>query len=266
MSFLANRHPLVFAHRGGCALGPENTIAAFDLGRAAGADGLELDVHLSSDGISVVCHDDLLDRTTDSTGPIQARTAADLARVDAGHRYADGAGQFPFRGLGIGIPILRDVLFRYRDMVIIVEMKEDSAEIGRAVAAEVRAADAVERVCAAGYGQRSLDAARAALPEMATSASRPEAQWAVYRSIAGLPVRRAPYNAFQVPETAGWLRIISPRFIRHAHDAGRRIQAWTIDDEPDMRRLLGWGVDGLISNRPDVAVRVRDAFVRSVRL
>lgn len=261
-SFLSNSHPLVFAHRGGCALGPENTIAAFDLGRAAGADGLELDVHMSSDGVIVVCHDDLLDRTTNANGPIQGRTAADLARVDAGHRFTDTAGGFPFRGLGIGIPTLRDVLARYRDMIIIIEMKEDSAAMGRAVAAEVRAADAVERVCAAGYGQRSLDAARAALPEMATGASRPEAQWALYRSIAGLPVRRAAYNAFQVPETSGWLRIISPRFIRHVHDAGRRIQAWTIDDEPDMRRLLGWGVDGLISNRPDVAVRVRDAFIR----
>ena len=261
MSFLSHPHPLVFAHRGGCALGPENTIAAFDLGRAAGADGLELDVHLSSDGVIVVCHDDRLDRTTNANGPIQARTAAELARVDAGHRYADGAGGFPFRGLGIGIPTLRDVLARYRDMRVIVEMKEDSAEMGRAVAAEVRAADAVERVCAAGYGQQSLDAARAALPDMATSASRPEAQWAVYRSKAGLPVRRAPYNAFQVPETAGWLRIISPRFVRHVHDAGRRIQAWTIDVEPDMRRLLSWGVDGLITNRPDVAVRVRDAFI-----
>lgn len=260
-SFLSNSHPLVFAHRGGCALGPENTIAAFDLGRAAGADGLELDVHRSSDGVVVVCHDDLLDRTTNASGPIQARTAADLARVDAGHRYADGAGGFPFRGLGIGIPTLREVLSRYRDMLLIIEMKEDSAEMGQAVAAEVRAADAVGRVCAAGYGQRSLDAARAALPEMATSASRPEAQWAVYRSIAGWPVRRASYNAFQVPETAGWLRIISPRFIRHVHDAGRRIQAWTIDNEPDMRRLLGWGIDGLISNRPDVAVGVRDGFL-----
>lgn len=261
MSFLSNSRPLVFAHRGGCALGPENTIAAFDLGRAAGADGLELDVHMSSDGVIVVCHDDLLDRTTNSNGPIQARSAADLARVDAGHRFADSAGGFPFRGLGIGIPTLRDVLARYRDMLIIIEMKEDSAAMGRAVAAEVQAADAVDRVCAAGYGQRSLDAARAALPEMATSASRAEARWAVYRSIAGVPVRRAPYNAFQVPETAGWLRIISPRFVRHVHDAGQRIQAWTIDEEPDMRRLLSWGVDGLISNRPDLAVRVRDALI-----
>lgn len=261
MTFLSAGRPQVFAHRGGCALGPENTIAAFDLGRNAGADGLELDVHLSADGIVVVCHDDTLDRTTGSNGAVAAQTAAALARVDAGHRFTDTKGGFPFRGLGIGVPTLRDVLDRYRDLQIIIEMKENTAAIGNAVAATVRAAGAVERVCAAGYGQQALDAARAALPEMATSASHPEARLAVYRSLIGWPVRRAAYDAFQVPETAGVIRIISPRFIRQVHDAGRRIQAWTIDEEPDMTRLLQWGIDGLISNRPDLAVRVRDAFM-----
>ena len=261
MSFLATSKPLVFAHRGGCALGPENTLAAFDLGLASGADGLELDVHLSADGVVVVCHDDALDRTTDATGPVGARTAAQLASVDAGCRFVDGTGTFPFRGRGIGVPTLREVLQRYRDALIIVEMKEDTPTMGEAVAATVRAADAVDRVCAAGYGQRALDAARAALPDMASSASYPEVRLAVYRSMARWPVRAAPYEAFQVPEQAGLIRIISPRFIRHVHAAGRRLQAWTIDDESDMKRLLAWGVDGLISNRPDLAVRVRDAFV-----
>ena len=264
MTFLSNTNPLVFAHRGGCALGPENTIAAFDLGRQAGADGFELDVHLSADGVVVVCHDGTLERTTDSAGALNARTADDLGRVDAGHRFLDAAGGFPFRGLGIGVPTLSNVLERYPDMLLIIEMKENSAAMGQAVVAAVRSADAVERVCAAGYGQQALDAVRSALPEMATSASYREAQWALYRSIARWPVRRAPYDAFQVPESAGRLRIVSPRFIRHVHDAGCRIQTWTIDHESDMRRLLGWGVDGLISNRPDVAVRERDAFARGV--
>ena len=93
---------------------------------------------------------------------------------------------------------------------------------------------------------------------MATSASLPEARWAVYRSLARGPVGRALYDAFQVPESAGAIRIVSPRFIRHVQNAGRRIQVWTVDDEPDMARLLQWGVDGLISNRPDLAVGVRD--------
>ena len=264
MTFLTNSRPQVFAHRGGCALGPENTLAAFDLGLASGADGLELDVHLSADGIVVVCHDETLDRTTDATGRVCTRTAAELAAVDAGCRFVDGTGAFPFRGRGIGVPTLREVLQRYRDAPVIIEMKEDTPAMGEAVAETVRAADAIDRVCAAGYGQRALDAARTALPDMATSASSSEVRLAVYRSMARWPVRTAPYEAFQVPEQAGSIRVISRRFIRHVHAAGRRLQAWTIDDEDDMNRLLAWGVDGLISNRPDLAVRVRDAFVAAI--
>ena len=257
------RRPQVFAHRGGCALGPENTIAAFDLGLAAGADGLEFDVHLSADGIAVVCHDDTLERTTGASGLVRALTAGELARVDAGYCYRDAQGGFPFRSRGIGIPTLREVLHRYPGIPIIVEMKVNSEAMGLAVAAEARAAGAVEQVCAAGYGQRSIDAVRATVPEMATSGCHPEVRMAVYRSIAGWPVRNPPYEMFQVPERAGVIRVVSPRFLRHAHAAGVRVQVWTVDEEADMKRLLEWGVDGLISNRPDLAVRVRDTFVRT---
>ncbi|HXH26114.1 MAG TPA: glycerophosphodiester phosphodiesterase [Vicinamibacterales bacterium] len=261
MGFFDAKGPLVFAHRGGCALGPENTIAAFDRGLAAGADGLELDVHLSADGEVVVCHDATLDRTTAASGPVAALTAAELARIDAGCRFVDERGEFPYRNQGVTIPTLVEVLRRYRDTRIIVEMKVDRAAMGRAVAEAVRAADAVDRVCAAGYGRRAMQAVREALPELATSACHPEVRLAVYRSMAGVPVRRAPYGGYQVPECAGLIRIVSPRFIRHAHAAHLRVQVWTVDDERDMLRLLEWGVDGLISNRPDLAVRVRDRFL-----
>lgn len=251
-------------------LGPENTLAAFDLGMAAGADGLELDVHLSADGIAVVHHDATLDRTTDHTGPIAARAAAELRHVDAGCRFvrADGVRPFPSLGPGLGdgsrithVPTLAEVLHRYPSAAIIVEMKVDSDAMGRAVAEDVRAAGAVDRVCAAGYGMRSLRAARHALPDLATSASHPEVRLALYRSWGHWPVRRARYDVYQVPEFAGRLRVVSPTFIRHAHAAGLKVQVWTINQRPDMDRLLGWGVDALISDRPDLAVRSRDEFV-----
>jgi glycerophosphoryl diester phosphodiesterase len=258
VAFLDSRRPLVFAHRGGCALGPENTTAAFDLGLAPGADGLELDVRLSSDGVVVVCHDATLDRTTDATGPVAGRTAAELARVDAGCRYVDAQGRRPFARQGVGIPTLADVLRRYGGVRVIIEMKVDTPEMGRAVAGVVRATAAADRVCATGFGRHSTRAARAALPEMATGACRLEVRLAVYRSMAGWPVRRVPYGAYQVPERAEGLTIVSPRFIRHAHAAGLKVHVWTINGEADMDRLLGWGVDGLITDRPDLAVRRRD--------
>ena len=251
----------VFAHRGGCALGPENTMAAFELGLAAGADGLELDVHLSADGVAVVCHDPTLDRTTDASGPVKRRTAAELSRIDAGYGFVDGNGNFPFRGRGVGIPTLRDVLRRFRDVPVIVEMKADRPEMGRAVAAEVRTVSAADRVCAASDGSRAVTAAREALPEMATSANRWEVRLALYRSWVHWPVRQTGYGGYQVPETAGAIRVVSPSFVRHSHEANLEVHVWTVDDEADMKRLLDWGVDALISNRPDLAASVRNEFM-----
>ena len=233
-------------------------MAAFEAGMASGADGLELDVQLSADGEVVVCHDETLDRTTNDSGPVGARTAAELAHVDAAWHFRDAAGQASLRGQGIGIPRLLDVLHRFPGVPIIVEMKLDTAEMGRRLADVVRRCGAADRVCAAGYGPRSLAAAREAMPGMATSACHPEVRLALYRSWAGWPVRGVRYGGYQVPEHAGALRVVSRRFVRHAHAAGLKVQVWTVDDEADMTRLLGWGVDALISNRPDVAVRVRD--------
>lgn len=259
VSFFSSR-PQVFAHRGGCDLGPENTMAAFDIGMSTGADGLELDVHLSADGVVVVHHDKTLDRTTNGSGPIAARTADELARVDAGYWF-ERNGEYPFRGRGIGVPALRDVLGRYPGVPIIIEIKVYTAAMGEAVADEVRRAGAVDYVCVAGYGPASARAARAALPDTAASAHKDEVRLAVYRSWLRCPVRSARYQTYQVPERAEAVRIVSPRFIKDAHARGFRVQVWTVDEEADMRRLLNWGVDGLISNRPDLAVRIRDEFL-----
>ena len=247
MPFFEADRPLVFAHRGGCALGPENTTIAFDRGLAAGADGLELDVHLSADGRVVVHHDETLDRTTNGSGPVAARTAAELARLDAGE--------------GAGVPALREVLRRYAAVPIIIELKVDTPAMGQAVAREIAEARATDRICVGGFGSRGVAAARAALPGLATSASHLEVRWALYRSWIGWPPRNVPYGGFQVPETAQGHRIVSPRFLRHMHAAGLKVQVWVVDEEADMRRLLGWGVDALISDRPDLAARVRNELL-----
>ena len=251
--------PLVFAHRGGSALGPENTIAAFDLGLAAGADGLEFDVHLSADGVAVVHHDVILDRCTDSTGALAARTAAELAAVDAGCRFGADVG-FPWRGRGVGVPTLENVLARYRDCPLIIEIKSGTVATARAVVDAVRRADAIARVCVGSFSLEALQVVRTIEPAIATSAARVEAQLALYRSRVGLGLGRVPYRAFQVPERAGRLKVVSPRLIRAAHARNIAFHVWTVNERADMWRLLDWGVDGLISDRPDLAVRVRDEW------
>jgi glycerophosphoryl diester phosphodiesterase len=241
VKFFASTRPLVFAHRGGMTLGPENRLPTFDAGMNAGADGLELDVHLSADGVIVVHHDKTLERTTSGSGPVSARTAAELSRL--------------------GVPTLGEVLRRYPGARVIVEMKQDEAALGEALAREVRAAGAAERVCAAGFGPAAVTAVRRALPEMATSAHQTEVQRALRRTWLCWPLRSCEWQGYQVPEISGRIRVVSRRFVKYAHVAGLRVHVWTVDEEADMRRLLDWGVDGLISNRPGLAVAVRDAWL-----
>jgi glycerophosphoryl diester phosphodiesterase len=245
--------PLVFAHRGGAKLAPENTLAAFDRGLEAGADGLELDVQLSRDGLPVVNHDLDLGRTTNATGPVSGMTARELAAVDAGYRFSRD-GSFPWRGRGLGVPTLAEVLARYRACPLIVEMKVDNEEMARATVDAVRAAGAVDRVCLGSFGGRALAAARSYEPRLATGAAGKEARLALYRSRIRWPARKVPYQACQVPERRGLTRIVSRRFIRAVHGAGALVQVWIVDEPQDIRRLLDWGVDGIITDRPDVAV------------
>jgi glycerophosphoryl diester phosphodiesterase len=245
---------LVYAHRGGSALRPENTIEAFDHGLSLGADGLELDVHLTRDGEVVVHHDDTLDRTTSGRGAIVDLLAANVCELDAGHSF--GAPAFPFRGKGLRVPMLEDVLARYPAIPLIIELKQNVPELARRTIDLVRAAGAVERTALGSFGWRVLKAARDYEPAIATGACREEARWALYRSWVGWPLGRTAYREFQVPETSGRTTIISPRFVRHAHRAGLPVKAWTVDDADDIRRLISWGVDAIISDRPDVAVAV----------
>jgi glycerophosphoryl diester phosphodiesterase len=240
-------------------MGPENTIPAFDAGLAAGADGLELDVQVSSDGEVVVCHDPTLDRTTDATGPIVARSAAELAKVTATGRFGVDL-EHAWTGPRAGIPTLREVLDRYPDAALIVEIKAGTPEAAQAVVDVVRDAGAIDRVCVGSFSLAAIEAVRGFEPRMPTSASRKEGQWALYRSWLGLSPGRVPYRAFQVPEQAGRLRVVSPRFLRVVHRANLALQVWTINEESDMRRLFDWGVDGIITDRPDIGVRVRNAL------
>src|SRR5262245_27486900 len=145
--FFTSAGPAVFAHRGGAALAPENTLAAFDRGLTLGADGIELDVRLSRDGVVVVHHDATVDRTTDGRGALSALTADELARLDAGYRFQEGASRHPFRGCGIGVPRLADVLSQFRGARVIIELKGSSQALALATVDVVRQADALDRVC-----------------------------------------------------------------------------------------------------------------------
>ena len=225
---------------------------AFDHGLSLGADGLEFDVHLSRDGVVVVHHDTTLDRTTNGTGPLAAKTADELAALDAGYHF-DG-----YRGQAGGVPRLEDVLRRY-PVPAIIELKVNDPELAHRTIDAVRAAHAIDRVALGSFGTRVLRAARSYETRIRTGSSREETRLALYRSWVRWPVRRPAWQEYQVPEVAGSTRVVSERFVRDAHAAGLTVKVWTVDDPHDMRRLLAWGVDAIISDRPDVAVAVTRA-------
>ena len=248
----------MYAHRGGAALRPENTIEAFDNGLALGADGLELDVRLTRDGAVVVHHDDTLERTTSGRGRMGACTSDELGKVDAGYWFkpTDAGHDFPYRGVGVCVPLLRDVLARYPAIPLIIELKQNLPELAHRTIDQLRQASALDRVALGSFSWRVLRVARAYEPRIATGASREETRLALYRSWVRWPLKDEAYREFQVPEKSGPTRIVSRRFISHAHRAGLPVKVWTVNDVEDMRRLIGWGVDAIITDRPDLAVGV----------
>lgn len=253
--FFRSDRPRVFAHRGGSALAPENTLVAFDHGLSLGADGLELDVQLSRDGIVVVHHDARLDRTTNLRGPLAARTAEELAQAHAGwHFRRDEA--YPFRDHRIGVPTLAEVLARY-PVPIIIELKGKSEALAAAVVDVVRAAGAVDRVCIGGFDAGGLRVVRRLEPAIATSAARVEVSGALLRVWCRRSLAAVAYAGYQVPERSGRLRVVSPAFVAAAGRAGLGVQVWTIDSPEAARRLFSYGVQALITDRPDAIVPCR---------
>lgn len=215
---------------------------AFANGVSCGADGLELDVRASKDGRVVVVHDETLDRTTRLRGPVRGRTADELAAAD--------------------VPELHTVLRAFRDVRVIVEVKVNDPAFGRLVVDELRRADAIDRACVGGFNRAVLRAVRNEEPALATSAAREEVRLALYRSWLRWPVMKTAYAGYQIPEMSGATRVVSARFVADARRAGLGVQVWTVNDESDARRLLSWGVDALITDRPDLMVPlVRDVAV-----
>jgi glycerophosphoryl diester phosphodiesterase len=247
--------PLLIAHRGGSGLAPENTLAAFHKAVDAwDADMIELDVHASADGHCVVIHDPTVDRTTDGVGAVAGLTLADLQKFNAGYRFtADGGASFPFRGQGVGIPTVDEVLRSLPKTRFTVEVKAAAAQAP--LFAAIRRLNASDRVIAAGMHER--DRTMFSDYRGAVSASSEQLRRFYVRHRLGLGRFFPPRaDVVQVPETWEGRRLVTPRFVRALGDVGISVHVWTVDDPDDMRRLLGWGVEGILTDRPDVLARV----------
>jgi glycerophosphoryl diester phosphodiesterase len=254
-AFLTHEGPLFFAHRGGSALAPENTLVAFEKGISYGADALELDVHPTRDGEIVVFHDDTLDRTTDGSGRVSGFTLDDLRQFDAGYRFTPDAGAtYPYRGQGVRIPTLAEVYERFPSARVNIEIKEDIPGVEEQLWSVIQAAHAEDRSLVAGFLAAPLLRFRTISQErVATSGSMPEIRAFVLAAYArATRLLRPAYDALQVPVTYRGVPVVTPTTVRAAHQLGLAVHVWTVDDRASMERLLGYGVDGLMSDRPDI--------------
>jgi glycerophosphoryl diester phosphodiesterase len=252
--------PVVLAHRGWRGLYPENTMLSFRKAAELPIDGLEIDVHQTADGVLVVCHDDTVDRTTNGNGRIQNHTFAELQQLDAGYRYTPDGGQtFPFRGQGIVIPTLAEVFENFPNLWINIDMKQETPSLIQAFADLIHQHNVAERLCVGSFSNQTVADFRRACPEVTRVASHAEVvRWCVLTKLRLERLYWGQGQVVQIPEVDPdtGLRLVTPRSVRSAHRHNMAVHVWTVNLQTDMQRLIDMGVDGLISDFPDQALRL----------
>ena len=249
--------PRIIAHRGASGDYPENTMPAFRAAVELGVRYLELDVHLSRDGEVVVCHDDTLTRVAAHDGVFREMTVAEIRRADAGYNFSPvSTGAFPFRGLGIRVPILHEVLTSFPHQRFIIELKQATHDLAAATLDVVQRARMTRSVLIASEHQEPIDHARAIAPDVPTNMPAQE----VGLFMMSLSPHAEPYapagDALQVPPEYHSWKLVTPESVGAAHRAGAEVHVWTVDEASEMRALLALGVDGILTNHPSRMLRV----------
>jgi glycerophosphoryl diester phosphodiesterase len=214
-------------------------------------------VHATADGHVVVLHDPTLDRTTDGSGPVKAVTLAELERLDAGFRFTAVDGSHPYRGQGLRVPTLRQLLAAAPAVPLNIEIKQEDPPIVGRVLADLDAFGARERTLLAAEHHVIMERIRAEAPDVVTSASSAEVADFVFRLRDGqLDGWGSPAVALQVPPDYQGTVIVSAESVAAAHRLGLEVHVWTINVEAEMERLLDLGVDALMSDFPAWATAV----------
>ncbi len=244
----------VIGHRGNCAYAPENTLESFAQAVAAGADAIEFDVRISADGVPVVCHDPSVSRTTSGSGRVSQMTLVALRELDAGARFtADGGRTFPYRAKGIRIPSLDEVLERFPNIPLLIEVKE--AEAAPAVRSAIEARGAEGRCLIDALDERALrpflsssiptGAARAGVARMMTRIVLKRDAPTLDHRVVCIPLN---YNGFPLP-----VRRLAR--VARLHDC--RVHVWTINDPGTALDLWRAGVNGIITDDPALMLRTK---------
>jgi glycerophosphoryl diester phosphodiesterase len=247
-----------FAHRGGAACWPENTLVAFRGGLDSGCRWIETDVHMTRDGHVVCFHDHTLGRTTNGHGRIRDYDLAELRRFDAGYHFTPDGHRHPFRGQGITIPTLDELAALDPSAYINLEIKQTHPPMAEALWRRIDALGLHERVLIASADASLVRAFRnLARGTIASSAGRAEILQFWLAARAGLTsLISIEYDALQVPVRSGPLEVVTRAFVEAAHARGVQVHVWTIDDVAQMRALIELGVDGVMTDQPQRLVEL----------
>ncbi len=274
-SLWLERRVIAYADQGGAWESPSSTRHAITHALAVGATGIELDVHATADGELVVCHDATVDRTTAGQGTIASFTLDQLRSMDFSYWWIPGAdvtpgrpaAEYPFRGRApgdpsFGIATLREVLEQFPGVVLNLDIKQTAPVVApyeESLARLLAEFGRTDDVIVASFLDPATDAFRRFAPGVPTSAGTMATAAAWQAVQAGEDLPESPAVAFQVPERQGDLVIVDERFVAAAHRAGKAVHVWTVNDPDSMERLLGLGVDGIISDVPTTLCGVLEA-------
>lgn len=265
--FVQLKTPELIAHQGGNLESPDETIAAFDHAIAVGVESLELDVYLSKDGHLIVMHDAQVNRTTNGEGVIAELTLEYIKTLNPGYWWpyhgpeniAARAGQpdseFPYRLAGLEVLTLTEVFERYPDQRIVVEIKQTGPEIISALGDLIQRFDRWQSTLVASFYLETMVRFRSDYPQALTSGTQPDILlFYILHRLHLASLFHSPFQVIQVPMRSAGLDIITPRFIKDAHQLGMKVHAWTINDVETMKKLIDWEIDGIITDRPELMI------------
>jgi glycerophosphoryl diester phosphodiesterase len=253
--FYADNSFNVIAHGNGRALQPGNTLEAAVNALSVGADILELDIHLTADNILVVRHDETIDSTTNGSGRIAEMTLAELSMFDVGfHKY-----DYPEKVAekGIRIPTLESLFVALPDNRFLIELKPQGPQAGYYLCRLVREYGLVNQVLIGSFHSSVLRDFRKQCPEVPTSLGEEEALWMVVLSWLGLGhLFDPPGYSVQLPMAQGGIRVVTQSLVETARELNLKLDVWTVNNVQEMTDLIGFGVDGIITDRPDLLDRI----------
>ncbi|WHY01610.1 glycerophosphodiester phosphodiesterase [Neobacillus sp. DY30] len=262
-SFFNHNRPLVIAHQGGELLAPSNTMAAFENAANMGVDVLETDIHITKDGHLVTIHDPNVNRTTNGKGKVADLTLAELQALDAGYHFKDLDGNYSFRDKGVYIPTVEEMFQTFDDMKIEIEIKDDNPperieEMASKLWELIEKYQMEEKVIIASFDQKILQTfEKYAKGRVAITAGRQEVKsFVVFHKFFLRNLYVPKVDAFQIPVEDSGFDLTDQKLIDGAHRLGMEIHYWTIDDQKTMETLIDAGADGILTNRPDLLLKL----------